>query len=167
MYKYKEECMKTKLTRNVTMGLFYFMKKLLKWRQSETHVLPSYCAYFRDLRLPGNRAGHSLDWRWPEATRGHLIGYMARMWASEVTASQRSSSLVLTWTWLLQSSYNHTHTRTLFLQHSGQTIRSACCGQVLSWRCRILSRVTPAGIKRHSQPTYLCLRLRCIHWHGL
>lgn len=82
------------------------------------------------------------------------------MWDAGVTVVPGSTSLALTCTaraCLLKSSYNPplTQPHTRFLEHSGQTRRSAHRRQVLSWRYGTSGGVTPTGIKRNRQPTDL------------
>lgn len=87
------------------------------------------------------------------ATCVYLVGFDE---CGTLRSVQRSLSLALTCTvqaWTLKSSYNPPPPPPN--THASYSTRSAHRGQVLSWRCGTSGGVTPAGIKRQRQPSYL------------
>lgn len=107
--------------------------------------------HFFCFMLPGNQAGHTSDWKWPKATRLLSVHYGE-------CGTARSPWCRGRWVWPSRVPCSHGCSNPLttphFFQHSGQTIRSACCGQVLSWRDSRSSAQSHASRYQMPQPTH-------------
>lgn len=111
--------------------------------------------------------GHTSDWQWPKTTRLLSVRYGE-------CGTARSPWCRGRWVWLSRAPCSQGCSNPLttphFFQHSGQTIRSARRGHVLSRRDSRSSAQSHANRYQTPQPTRSTLyafTVRCIHWHVL